>query len=56
MENEKRGRCQIDSCCSFITTWWKIRTVKEGRFLMETGADSIVTRKIKNMSIIEELE
>lgn len=33
----------------------KIRTVKEGSFTMETGADSIVTRKIKDMPIIEEL-
>jgi oxygen-dependent protoporphyrinogen oxidase len=33
----------------------KICTVKDGSFLMETGADSIVTRKIKDMSIIEEL-
>ena len=33
----------------------KIRTVNEGSFIMETGADSIVTRKIKDMPIIEEL-
>ncbi|WP_428910932.1 protoporphyrinogen oxidase [Niallia sp. Krafla_26] len=33
----------------------KIRTVKEGSFLMETGADSIVTRKIKEMPIIKDL-
>ena len=33
----------------------KIRTVKEGSFIMETGADSIVTRKAKDMSFIEEL-
>lgn len=34
----------------------KIRSVKEGSFLMETGADSIVTRKAREMSFIEELE
>ncbi|WP_338471736.1 protoporphyrinogen oxidase [Niallia sp. XMNu-256] len=33
----------------------KIRTVKDGGFLMETGADSIVTRKIKEMPIIKDL-
>lgn len=33
----------------------KIRTEKEGSFIMETGADSIVTRKIKDIPIIEEL-
>ena len=34
----------------------KIRTVKESGFIMETGADSIVTRKIKEMSIIKDLD
>jgi len=34
----------------------KIRTVKEKDFIMETGADSIVARKIKNSGLIEELE
>jgi oxygen-dependent protoporphyrinogen oxidase len=33
----------------------KIRTVKEHGFLMEAGADSIVTRKANMMSFIEEL-
>ena len=33
----------------------KIRTVKKDSFLMETGADSIVTRKIKEMPIMKEL-
>ncbi|MFK2825927.1 protoporphyrinogen oxidase [Bacillus sp. B190/17] len=33
----------------------KIRTVKEGGFVMEAGADSMVTRKAKEMSFIEEL-
>lgn len=33
----------------------KIRTVKENGFLMEAGADSIVTRKANMMSFIEEL-
>ncbi|WP_313801551.1 protoporphyrinogen oxidase [Cytobacillus sp.] len=33
----------------------KIRTVNEHGFLMEAGADSIVTRKAKMMSFIEEL-
>ncbi|KAB2328545.1 protoporphyrinogen oxidase [Cytobacillus depressus] len=33
----------------------KIRTVKEGGFVMEAGADSIVARKANAMSFIEEL-
>jgi len=33
----------------------KIRTVHEGGFVMEAGADSIVARKIESMSFIEEL-
>lgn len=34
----------------------KIRTVKENGFIMETGADSIVARKMKDSGLIEELE
>jgi protoporphyrinogen/coproporphyrinogen III oxidase len=34
----------------------KIRTVKQDGFIMETGADSIVTRKINHTGIIEELD
>lgn len=33
----------------------KIRTVREGGFVMEAGADSMVTRKAKGMTFIEEL-
>jgi protoporphyrinogen/coproporphyrinogen III oxidase len=33
----------------------KIRTVSEGGFVMEAGADSIVARKIESMSFIDEL-
>lgn len=33
----------------------KIRTVKQDRFLMEAGADSIVARKLDTMPVIEEL-
>ncbi|MCJ8012382.1 protoporphyrinogen oxidase [Paenibacillus sp. KQZ6P-2] len=33
----------------------KIRTVHDGEFTMETGADSIVTRKTNAMDLIEEL-
>lgn len=33
----------------------KIRTVKSNGFMMETGADSIVTRKASSMAFIEEL-
>ncbi|MHC0038672.1 protoporphyrinogen oxidase [Pseudoneobacillus sp. C159] len=33
----------------------KIRTVTKDRFVMETGADSIVSRKITGLSFIEEL-
>ncbi|HZG71023.1 MAG TPA: protoporphyrinogen oxidase [Chondromyces sp.] len=33
----------------------KIRTVKDSGFIMEAGADSIVTRKANTMSFIEEL-
>ncbi|PLT31362.1 protoporphyrinogen oxidase [Peribacillus deserti] len=33
----------------------KIRTVKEGGFVMETGADSMVTRKAHGMDFIKEL-
>jgi protoporphyrinogen/coproporphyrinogen III oxidase len=33
----------------------KIRTIKDGGFIMESGADSIVTRKADTMSFIEEL-
>jgi protoporphyrinogen/coproporphyrinogen III oxidase len=33
----------------------KIRTVKDGSFVMEAGADSIVSRKANKMSFIEEL-
>lgn len=34
----------------------KIRTVKENGFIMETGADSIVARKVKDSGLIEELK
>lgn len=33
----------------------KIRTVEEDGFIMEAGADSIVTRKVMDMSFLEEL-
>jgi oxygen-dependent protoporphyrinogen oxidase len=33
----------------------KIRTVKQNGFVMESGADSIVARKMETMSLIEEL-
>ena len=33
----------------------KIRTVKENGFVMEAGADSIVSRKVNGLSFIEEL-
>jgi protoporphyrinogen/coproporphyrinogen III oxidase len=33
----------------------KIRTVNESGFVMEAGADSIVTRKIENISLLDEL-
>lgn len=34
----------------------KISTIRENGFIMETGADSIVTRKVKKMSIIKDLD
>ncbi|MDR6999041.1 protoporphyrinogen oxidase [Neobacillus niacini] len=33
----------------------KIRTVKQNRFVIETGADSIVERKMETITVIEEL-
>lgn len=33
----------------------KIRSIKQNGFVMEAGADSIVARKLENMSIIEDL-
>ncbi|WP_394237631.1 protoporphyrinogen oxidase [Niallia oryzisoli] len=33
----------------------KIRTIKNGEFIMESGADSIVARKAKTMSFIQDL-
>ncbi len=34
----------------------KVRTIKENGFVMESGADSIVARKVNALSFIEELD
>lgn len=54
-KQENQSNVQLILAESSSELGGKIRTVEKNGFIMEAGADSIVTRKAKNMSFIEEL-